>query len=82
MLVPLYQNLHNLFYTLLFIVLYTLTLSKPRSSGNMDFVEGVLYAFAFGFLFDGITKMSPYQVVHTDQQIPRRIDYGEILARI
>ena len=57
--VPLYQNLLNLFFTFMLMVLYTLTVNSPNGKGNIDFFEGVLFTFALGFFFDEVTKMSP-----------------------
>jgi hypothetical protein len=55
--VPRYQNLLNLFFTLLFLVLYTIVVNTPNPSGRFDFVEGLLFAFVFGFFFDEIAKL-------------------------
>ena len=55
--VPRYQNLLNLFFTVTFLVLYTIAVNTPNSKGNFDFVEGMLFAFVFGFFFDEVTKM-------------------------
>ena len=55
--VPLYQNLLNLFFTLLFMVLYTISVNTPNDKGRIDFVEGTLFAFALGFFFDEVAKM-------------------------
>jgi hypothetical protein len=56
-LVPLYQNILNLFFTLLLMVFYTLSVNSPNERGNIDFVEGALFTFALGFFFDEVTKM-------------------------
>ena len=55
--VPLYQNLANLFFTLLFLVLYTVSVNTPNDKGMIDTAEGFLFAFALGFFFDELTKM-------------------------
>ena len=55
--VPLYQNILNLFFTLLLMVFYTLSVNSPNERGNIDFVEGALFTFALGFFFDEVTKM-------------------------
>lgn len=55
--VPLYQNLLNLFFTLLFMVLYTITVNTPNERRDIDFVEGCLFAFALGFFFDEVTRL-------------------------
>jgi hypothetical protein len=57
--VPLYQNVLNLFFTLLFVLLYTIAVNTPTEKGDFDIVEGFLFAFALGFFFDEITKMYP-----------------------
>jgi len=57
MVVPLYQNLLNLFFTLMLMVLYTLSVNSPNAKGNIDFFEGALFTFALGFFFDELTKM-------------------------
>jgi hypothetical protein len=56
--VPLYQNLLNLFFTLLFIVFYTISVNTPNDKGVIDVPEGFLFAFALGFFFDEVTKVS------------------------
>jgi hypothetical protein len=55
--VPLYQNILNLFFTLLFVLLYTIAVNTPTEKGEFDIVEGFLFAFALGFFFDEVTKM-------------------------
>src|SRR5271169_3636140 len=57
MVVPLYQNLLNLFLTLLFMILYTISVNTPNDKGEIDVVEGFLFAFALGFFFDEVIKM-------------------------
>ena len=52
-----YQNLLNLFFTTLFLVLYTIAVNTPNSVGSFDIVEGFLFAFVFGFFFDEVVKM-------------------------
>jgi hypothetical protein len=56
--VPLYQNLLNLFFTLLFIVFYSISVNTPNDKGVIDVTEGFLFAFALGFFFDEVTKVS------------------------
>lgn len=56
--VPRYQNLLNLFFTVLFLVIYTVTVNTPNLTGNFDLIEGLLFIFVFGFFFDEFTKMS------------------------
>jgi hypothetical protein len=47
----------NLFFSLLFLVLYTITVNTPNDKDKIDTVEGFLFAFALGFFFDEVTKM-------------------------
>jgi hypothetical protein len=39
------------------MILYTISVNTPNEKGNIDFVEGSLFAFALGFFFDEIIKM-------------------------
>ena len=55
-----YQNLLNLLFTTLFLVLYTIAVNTPNPKGNFDFVEGCLFAFVFGFFIDEVAKMFVY----------------------
>lgn len=55
--VPLYQNVINLFFSLLFLVLYTITVNTPNDIGKIDAVEGFLFAFALGFFIDEVAKV-------------------------
>ena len=55
--VPLYQNLHNLVFTLLFIALYTIMVNKPDANDIMGPVEWCLFVLSLGFFFDGAVKM-------------------------
>jgi len=55
--VPQYQNLLNLWFMFLFLALYTITVNTPNPKGGIDFMEGCLFAFVFGFFLDEVTKM-------------------------
>ena len=55
--VPLYQNLHNLWFTLLFIALYTIMINKSDANDIMGPVEWCLFILSLGFFFDGVVKM-------------------------
>ena len=57
-LVPRYLNLLNLFFMVFFLVLYTIVVNTPNEAGEIDFAEGLLFAFVFGFFFDEVTRMS------------------------
>jgi hypothetical protein len=59
--VPRYQNAINVFFTFLFLILYTLVVNTPNKTGGFDALEALLFAFVFGFFFDEVTKMcTPY----------------------
>lgn len=53
---PLYQNSVQIFFSLLFLVLYTIAINTINATGDLDIVEGVLYLMTFGFLCDEATK--------------------------
>jgi len=46
-----------LFFTLVFMILYTISVNTPNDKNNIDIVEGFLFAFALGFFFDEVTKI-------------------------
>ena len=54
---PLYQNSVQIFFSLLFLVLYTIAINTINNTGDLDVVEGVLYLMTFGFLCDEATKL-------------------------
>jgi hypothetical protein len=41
------------------MILYTISVNTPNEKGEIDFVEGCLFAFALGFFFDEVVKMCP-----------------------
>ena len=53
---PCYQNAVQIFFSLLFLALYTVAINTINSTGDLDIVEGVLYIMAAGFVFDEIAK--------------------------
>ena len=53
---PLYQNSVQVFFSLFFLVLYTIAINTINNTGDLDIVEGVLYLMTFGFLCDEATK--------------------------
>ena len=54
--VPQYQNVVQIFFSVLFLALYTGAINTINSTGDLDVVEGVLYLMTAGFLFDEIAK--------------------------
>lgn len=53
---PQYQNAVQVFFSLLFLTLYTIAINTINSRGDLDIVEGVLYVMTAGFMFDEISK--------------------------
>ncbi|KAH8891787.1 hypothetical protein GQ53DRAFT_794023 [Thozetella sp. PMI_491] len=54
--VPMYQNMAQILISFIYLGLYTGAINTVNQFGDIDIVEGLLYAFTFGFLFDEITK--------------------------
>lgn len=65
----------------MFLLLYTITVNTPNNKGTIEPVEGCLFAFALGFLFDELVKMylSNYW---RSQQLQRRSRVDWILEYI
>ena len=53
---PLYQNAVQIFFSLLFLALYTGAINTINSTGDLDIVEGILYLMTAGFIFDEAVK--------------------------
>lgn len=53
---PQYQNAVQVFFSVLFLALYTGAINTINSQGDLDVVEGVLYLMTAGFMFDEIAK--------------------------
>ncbi|KAL8729400.1 MAG: hypothetical protein Q9181_005024 [Wetmoreana brouardii] len=53
---PLYQNTVQIFFSLLYLVLYTAAINTINSTGDLDVVEGILYLMTFGFIADECSK--------------------------
>ena len=53
---PLYQNAVQIFFSLLYLALYTGAINTINSAGDLDVVEGILYLMTAGFIFDEFTK--------------------------
>lgn len=54
---PQYQNAVQIFFSFLYLALYTGAINTINSTGELDVVEGVLYVMTAGFLFDEIAKL-------------------------
>ncbi|KAL8957409.1 MAG: hypothetical protein Q9183_006067, partial [Haloplaca sp. 2 TL-2023] len=53
---PLYQNTVQIFFSLLYLVLYTAAINTINATGDLDVVEGILYIMTFGFICDEAAK--------------------------
>ena len=54
---PRYQNFVQIFFSLLYLALYTGAINTINSTGDLDVVEGILYLMTAGFMFDEIAKL-------------------------
>lgn len=53
---PVYQNTVQIFFSLLYLVLYTIAVNTINATGDLDVVEGILYLMTAGFIFDEAAK--------------------------
>ena len=53
---PRYQNAVQIFFSLLYLALYTGAINTINSTGDLDVVEGILYLMTAGFMFDELAK--------------------------
>ncbi|KAI0423616.1 hypothetical protein F5Y09DRAFT_326885 [Xylaria sp. FL1042] len=53
---PIYQNAFLLLVSIIYLALYTGAINTINPTGDLDFVEILLYIFTFGFIFDELTK--------------------------
>lgn len=53
---PMYQNAAQLLISLIYLGLYTAAINTINRDADLDFVEGLLYVFTLGFIFDELTK--------------------------
>ncbi|KAI1485450.1 hypothetical protein F5X96DRAFT_659949 [Biscogniauxia mediterranea] len=62
---PMYQNAFQMLISILYLALYTGAINTINPSGDLDFVEILLYIFTFGFIFDELTKFykAGYQIL-------------------
>jgi hypothetical protein len=54
---PIYQNATQIVISLIYLGLYTGAINTVNSTGDLDFIEIVLYIFTFGFLCDEFAKV-------------------------
>lgn len=53
---PMYQNAAQVLISLIYLGLYSGAINSINRDADIDFVEGLLYAFTLGFIFDELTK--------------------------
>lgn len=53
---PQYQNAVQIFFSILYLALYTGAINTINNKGDLDVVEGILYIMTAGFMFDEIAK--------------------------
>ncbi|ROW01125.1 hypothetical protein VSDG_02734 [Cytospora chrysosperma] len=53
---PMYQNAAQVLISLIYLALYTGAINTINPDADLDFVEGMLYTFTLGFIFDELTK--------------------------
>ncbi len=53
---PVYQNTVQIFFSLLYLILYTVAINTINRDGDLDIVEGVLYLMTLGFVADECSK--------------------------
>lgn len=54
---PIYQNATQIIFSVIYLALYTQAIGTVNVSGDIDWVEGILYIFTFGFLCDEFSKL-------------------------
>lgn len=54
---PVYQNICQMFFSLMYLVLYTVVMNTVNPSGDLDVVEGILYFMTLAFICDELTKL-------------------------
>ena len=54
---PVYQNTVQIFFSILYLVLYTAAINTINASGDLDIVEGILYLMTLGFIADEVAKL-------------------------
>ncbi|KAF2722977.1 receptor-activated Ca2+-permeable cation channel [Polychaeton citri CBS 116435] len=55
--VPMYQNIVQIIFSLVYLGLYTGAINTINREGDLDIVEGLLYLFTLGFMCDELSKL-------------------------
>lgn len=53
---PVYQNTVQIFFSILYLVLYSIAINTINRDGDLDVVEGILYLMTLGFVADECSK--------------------------
>ncbi|RVD89800.1 uncharacterized protein DFL_000792 [Arthrobotrys flagrans] len=53
---PAYQNAFQMLVSFIYLGLYTIAINTVNPDGDIDIVEGILYIFTLGFIFDEASK--------------------------
>ncbi|GIJ87952.1 hypothetical protein Asppvi_006866 [Aspergillus pseudoviridinutans] len=54
---PVYQNACQIFFSLIYLILYTVVINTVNSTGDLDVVEGILYVMTLSYICDELTKV-------------------------
>jgi hypothetical protein len=54
---PRYQNFVQISISVVFLILYTIAINTINDTGDVDVIEGILYVFTAGFIFDEASKL-------------------------
>lgn len=54
---PAYQNTILVFFSLLYLALFTVVINTINPSGDLDFVEGILYIMTLAYICDELSKI-------------------------
>lgn len=54
--VPLYQNIMQMVFSVVYLALYTQAINTINPKGDLDIGEGLLYIFTLGFITDEVVK--------------------------
>lgn len=54
---PQYQSAVQIGMSFIYLTLYTISINTINSTGDLDVIEGILYIFTAGFMFDELAKL-------------------------
>ncbi|KAH8424198.1 putative potassium ion channel Yvc1 [Aspergillus melleus] len=54
---PQYQNVCQILFSAVYLILYTQVINTVNPSGDLDVVEGILYVMSLAFICDELTKL-------------------------